>query len=110
MLKTYKISASHQQFYRCVTWRATAVHARLLAAIPRGTAPANSYGIAVHAGCSAYDHLRATGSQLPEEDVIHEFEHHLERTPLTDDEHRHYMQQGSDALHVFLTQKYHEFT
>ncbi len=112
VLKTYKISASHiNNFIDVSHGGPQQFMLDYLLRFPRGTAPANSYGIAVHAALQrAHDHLRATGSQLPEEDVIHEFEHHLERTPLTDDEHRHYMQQGSDALHVFLTQKYHEFT
>lgn len=112
VLTTYKISASHVNNFIDVSHGGPQQFMLdYLLRFPRGTAPANSYGIAVHAALQrAHDHLRATKSQLPEEDVIHEFEHHLERMALTADEHRHYQQQGSDALHVFLTQKYHEFT
>ncbi len=112
VLQTYKISASHINNFIAVSHGGPQQFMLdYLLRFPRGVAPANSYGIAMHAALQrAHDHLRATQSQLPEEDVIREFESCLERAPLTDDEHRHYQQQGSDALHVFLTQKYDSFS
>ena len=111
-LATYKISASHVNNFIDVSHGGPQQFLLdYLLRFPRGSAPANSYGIAMHAALQrAHDHLRATGSHLPEEDIVHEFEHHLERMPLTDDEHRHYQQQGSNALRAFLTQKYDSFS
>ncbi len=110
-LASYKISATHVNSFIDVTHGGP--HHFLLNSLlrfPSAPGPSNSYGIAIHAALQrAHDHLRATGSQLPEEDVVHEFNRHLDRMPLTDDEHRHYQQQGSDALRMFLRQKYNTF-
>lgn len=111
LLASYKISATHVNSFIDVT-HGGPQHFLLhsLLHFPGSLAPSNSYGIAIHAALQrAHDHLRATGSQLPEEDIVHEFGKHLERMPLTDDEHRDYQQRGSDALRSFLRQKYDAF-
>lgn len=111
ILKTYKISASHVNNFIDVTHGGPQQFLLdYLLRFPRATAPANGYGIAIHAALQrAHDHLRATGSHLPEEDIVNEFSRQLERIPLTEDEQRHYQQQGSDALRTFLTQRYDSF-
>ena len=111
ILQTYKISASHINNFIDVSHGGPQQFLlNYLLRLPQAIAPANGYGIAVHAALQrAHDHLRATGSHLPEEDILREFDKHLETMPLTDDEHRHYQQQGSDALRTFLAQKYESF-
>jgi len=112
VLQTYKISASHVNNFIDVSHGGPQQFLlNYLLRLPQAIAPANGYGIAVHGALQrAHDHLRATKSQLPEEDIVREFEKQLETMPLTDGEYRHYQQQGSDALRAFLTQKYDSFT
>lgn len=112
LLQQYKLSATHVNTFIDVTHGGPQQF--LLGSLlrfPSAPAPANSYGIAIHASLQrAHDHLRATKSPLPEEDILHEFETQLEHMPLSDDERRHYTQQGSDALRLFLREKYTDFT
>ncbi len=112
LLKTYKLSATHvNTFIDVVHGGPQQFVLDSLLRFPHAPAPANSYGIAIHAALQrAHDHLRATGSHLPEEDIVQEYERSLERLPFTDEERQHYVAKGSDALRAFLTQNYTTFS
>lgn len=111
LIKNYKLSATHINSFIDVT-HGGPQHFLLntLLRFPSAPTPSASYGTAIHAALQrAHDHLKATKTHLPEEDVLQEFERALERMPLGDDERRHYTQQGSDTLRLFLNQKYDSF-
>ena len=111
-LKNYKLSATHINSFIDVT--AGGPQHFLLSTMlrfPSAPTAAASYGIAIHSTLQrAHDHVRAVGSLQPEEDILHEFEKNIGRMALTEDEHRHYLQRGSDALRAFLTEKYALFS
>lgn len=112
VLRTYKLSATHINSFVDVT-RGGPHHFLLntLLRFPSAPSAVAAYGTAVHATLQrAHDHVRATGSLLPDEDIIHEFEKHIDRMPFTDDERRHYLQQGADALRQFLHEKSSSFS
>lgn len=112
LLSSYKLSATHINTFIDVTHGGPQNFLlNTLLKFPKAPAPSASYGTAIHAALQrAHDHLRATKSHLPEEDVLQEFERSLERMPLSDEERKHYIQQGSDTLRLFLQQKYDTFT
>ncbi len=107
LLRTYKLSATHVNNFIDITHGGPQRFLiDTLLRFPSAPAAANSYGIAIHAALQrAHDHIRATKSPLPEEDILHEFERHLGRLPFSDDERRSYTQKGSDALRAFLREK-----
>jgi DNA helicase-2/ATP-dependent DNA helicase PcrA len=112
ILKNYKLSATHINSFIDIT--AGGPQHFLLSTLlrfPSAPTAASSYGIAVHSTLQrAHDHVRATGSPQPEEDILHEFEKNIGRMALTDDEHRQYLQRGSDALRAFLSEHYNSFS
>lgn len=112
LLKNYKLSATHVNTFIDVTHGGPqSFLLNTLLRFPSAPTPSASYGTAIHAALQrAHDHLRATKSHLPEEDILQEFERSLDRMPLSDDERRHYTQQGSDTLGLFLRSKYDSFT
>ncbi|MDB5176517.1 MAG: uvrD [Candidatus Saccharibacteria bacterium] len=112
ILDNYKLSATHVNSFIDVT--AGGPQHFLLSTMlrfPSAPTAAASYGIAIHSTLQrAHDHVRATGSLQPEEDILHEFEKNIDRIALTEDEHRQYLQRGSDALRAFLNEKYNSFS
>jgi DNA helicase-2/ATP-dependent DNA helicase PcrA len=112
ILKDYKLSATHINNFIDIT--AGGPQHFLLSTLlrfPGAPTAASSYGIAIHSTLQrAHDHVRATGSLQPEEDILHEFEKNIGRMALTEDEHRHYLQRGSDALRTFLGEHYDKFS
>lgn len=111
LLKNYKLSATHiNNFIDIIYCGPQRFMLNTLLKFPGAPTPSAGYGTAIHTALQrAHDHLRATKSHLPEEDILQEFERCLDRMPLSDDERRHYIQQGSDALRLFLAQKYETF-
>ena len=112
LLKNYKLSATHVNSFIDVTYGGPQQFLlNTLLRFPSAPTPSASYGTAIHTALQrAHDHLRATKSHLPEEDILQEFERCLDRMPLSEEERRHYVQQGSDTLRLFLRQKYDAFT
>lgn len=111
VLSTYKLSATHLNSFIDIT-RGGPQHFLLntLLRFPSAPSAIASYGIAIHSTLQrAHDHVRAKGSLMPDEDIMHEFETHIDRMSLTDDERRHFLQQGADALRAFLQAKGGEF-
>lgn len=112
LLKNYRLSATHINGFIDVTSGGPQQFLlRTLLRFPSAPTAAASYGIAIHSTLQrAHDHIRATGSLLPEEDILHEFEKNITQMSLTDDELRHYQQQGSDTLRIFLREHYQTFS
>ncbi len=112
MLKNYKLSATHVNSFIDVTHGGPQQFLlNTLLRFPSAPTAARSYGIAIHSTLQrAHDHVRATGSLLPEEDILHEFEKNIEKMAFTDDERRHYLHQGSDTLRIFLKENYSGFS
>jgi DNA helicase II / ATP-dependent DNA helicase PcrA len=111
MLKNYKLSATHVNgFIDIVDGGPHTFLLNTMLRFPNARSAASSYGIAIHATLQyAHNHLRATSSHLPEEDILHEFEKHMSRMQFTTDEHQRYLHQGSDALRAFLREQYDTF-
>lgn len=111
-LKTYKISASHiNRFIDITNGGPQNFLLSTLLRFPSASSVALSYGNAIHATLQrAHNHVRATGSLQPEEDILHEFEKQMDIRNFTDDERRDYLQRGSDALRTFLRSHHDNFT
>ena len=70
---------------------------------PQAPSPMAAYGSAIHAALQrAHAHVAATGEQRPEEDILKDFETALDQQYLPPNEFEHFLQRGSEALHVFL--------
>lgn len=111
-LRRYKLSATHINSFVDVT-RGGPQHFLLntLLKFPSAPSAVANYGTAIHSTLQrVHDHMRATGSMLPEEDILHEFEKHMDDMALTDDERRHYVQKGTDALTLFMNAKSGSFS
>ena len=112
IISRYKLSATHINTFIDVA-EGGPQHFLLntLLRFPSGMAAPNSYGVAIHSTLQrAHDHVRATGSQLPEEDLLREFEKRMQDLPFSDDDRRRYTQRGIDALRAYLKVNGHSFT
>ncbi|MCA9335195.1 ATP-dependent helicase, partial [Candidatus Saccharibacteria bacterium] len=112
ILKDYKLSATHvNRFIDVTTGGPQRFIIDTLLRFPSAKSAVAGYGTAIHAALQrAHDHVRSTGSLLPEEDILHEFEKHLDKQELTDDERRDFLQKGSDSLSAFLRTHHGNFT
>jgi DNA helicase-2/ATP-dependent DNA helicase PcrA len=78
---------------------------------PRAISPSAGYGTAIHATLhNTHTHMVANGNMQPVEDILHDFEQNLRAQRLSDTDFDHYLERGSTALTVFLTEKYDSFT
>jgi DNA helicase-2/ATP-dependent DNA helicase PcrA len=111
VLQNYKLSATHVNNFLDVTHGGPKQFLLdTLLRFPHERGAAASYGSAIHEALQkAHNHVRATGQLQPEEDILHEFEKTMGQIPFTDIEHRHYLQQGTDALSLFLREKHASF-
>ncbi len=112
ILEHYKLSATHVNSFIDVTNGGPQQFLlNTLLRFPSASSAAANYGTAIHRALQrAHEHLRATGSQQPEEDILHEFEKQLDQLTFSDDERRRYLQQGCDALRTFLHERYAGFS
>jgi len=111
ILETYKLSATHiNRFIDVTTGGPQQFLLNTLLRFPSAPSAVANYGTAIHATLQrAHDHVRATGSLQPEEDILHEFEKNLDRMEFTDTERRDYLQRGVDALRAFLRARHDGF-
>ncbi len=112
VLDGYKLSATHiNNFVDVTNGGPQQFLLSTLLRFPSARSAAANYGSAIHATLQrAHDHVRLHGSLQPEEDILHEFEKQLERMEFTEDEHRDYLQRGSDTLQTFLAARRNDFT
>jgi DNA helicase-2/ATP-dependent DNA helicase PcrA len=111
-LEHYKLSSTHLTTFLDVARGGpqTFLMNNLLR-FPQATSPSAGFGSAIHATLQrAHAHLSATGHQRPIEDILHDFEENLRSQNLGQKDFDAYLQKGSDALPVFLEDKYSTFT
>ena len=112
LLERYKLSATHLNNFLNIT-RGGPQNFLLhnLLRFPQVMSPHAAYGSAIHATLQrAHQHLRATGSKRPIEDILGDFETELRDCHLSELEFDHFLTRGADALHTFLAQRYESFT
>lgn len=112
LLERYKLSATHLNNFLNVT-RGGPQNFLLhnLLRFPQVMSPHAAYGSAIHATLQrAHQHLRATGSKRPIEDILGDFETELRDCHLSELDFDHFLTRGADALHTFLAQRYESFT
>ena len=112
LLEKYKLSATHLCAFLDVSRGGPQgfLIERLLR-FPSAMSPSAAYGSAIHATLhQAHSHLSATGKQRPFEDILHDFERHLQNCHLPEKESHEYLQKGSDVLSKYLEAKYNSFT
>jgi DNA helicase-2/ATP-dependent DNA helicase PcrA len=112
MLENYKLSATHVCAFLDVSRGGpeSFLIERLLR-FPTGISASAAYGSAIHATLhQAHSHLSATGKHRPHEDILHDYEHHLQNCHLPEKEFHEYLQKGSDVLSTYLEAKYDSFT
>lgn len=111
-LETYKLSSTHLTSFLDVTRGGPqGFLIKNLLRFPQAMQPNAAYGSAVHLTLQhAHAHLSATGNHKPEEDILSDFENNLRDQHLPDTAFQTFLQKGSEALSVFLQQKYHSFS
>jgi DNA helicase-2/ATP-dependent DNA helicase PcrA len=112
LLNHYKLSVTHLNNFLDIS-RGGPEHFLLanLLHFPSAMSSSAAYGSAIHATLQqAHNHLKATGEYRPQEDIVHDFEQHLTRHRLSDNDHEVLLQRGSDALGAFLAAKYDSFS
>jgi len=111
-LAHYKLSSTHLNNFLDVSRGGP--HHFLLANLlhfPRAMAPAAAYGSAVHAVLQqAHNHLKATGEQRPQEDILSDFERNLQAHRLPPADYEAYLQRGIEALRAFFTARHDTFS
>lgn len=112
LLEKYRLSATHLCAFLDVSRGGpeSFLIERLLR-FPTAINSSAAYGSAVHATLhQAHSHLSATGKQRPHEDILHDYETHLQDYHLSEKEFHEYLQKGSDVLSKYLEAKYDSFT
>lgn len=110
-LSNYKLSITHLNSFLDVSRGGpqTFLMNNLLR-FPQAKSPNAAYGTAIHNTLQrAHAHMAATKKQRPIEDIMRDFEQHLRDQHLSEADFATYLQKGSDALTIFLEQKYDEF-
>jgi DNA helicase-2/ATP-dependent DNA helicase PcrA len=110
-LETYKLSSTHLANFLDITRGGPQEFLlRNLLKFPQAMAPRAAYGSAIHATLQrTHAHLAATGKHRPLEDILHDFEEQLRDRHMSEPDFEVYLQKGSEALTVFLEQKYADF-
>jgi len=111
-MEHYKLSATHLNNFLDIS-RGGPQYFLLnnLLRFPQAMSPSAAFGSAIHTALQrAHMHVAAHGSKKPAEDVVHDFETALTEKWLHPTDHEHFAKRGTDALHVFLQQKYASFT
>lgn len=112
ILAKYRISATHvNNFLDVSEGGPQRFLLNTLLKFPSTPSEYANYGTAIHAALQrAHEHIKATGSHLPLEDVLHEFEKQMEGLIFTEEERARLTQQGVDALTTFLNARQNTFT
>jgi DNA helicase-2/ATP-dependent DNA helicase PcrA len=77
---------------------------------PQATTPSRAYGHAIHEVLArAHTHLGATGERRPVEDILHDFEIHLQNARLSERDFNFWLEKGSDILQAYLKERYDTF-
>ncbi len=111
-LEHYKLSATHLNSFLDVSRGGPEMFLiNNILRFPQAKSPSASYGSAIHATLhQAHSHLTATGRHRAVEDILHDFEKNLGAQYLDPADYTLYLQKGSDALQLFLDEKYATFS
>lgn len=111
-LELYKLSATHiNNFIDITRGGPQAFLLQNLLRFPQAMTPHQAYGYAVHAVLQrAHTHLTATGERRPIEDILHDYELHLQQSHLSESEMLYWLQKGSDVLGAYLNARYSSFS
>jgi DNA helicase-2/ATP-dependent DNA helicase PcrA len=111
-LQTYQLSSTHLNNFIDITGggpQAFLLHNLLR--FPQATNRNATFGAVIHAVLQrAHVHLTHTGERRPTEDILHDFELHLQNARLSEQDFMHLFEKGSEALQTFLTQRHASFT
>ncbi|HVI69531.1 MAG TPA: ATP-dependent DNA helicase [Magnetospirillaceae bacterium] len=112
LLENYYLSATHVNNFIDVTRGGPqAFLLQNLLRFPQAMTPSQVFGKAIHAVLQrAHTHLSATGDRRPLEDILHDFELHLQQGRLSEREFNYLLEKGSDVLQRFLAARYDTFT
>jgi DNA helicase-2/ATP-dependent DNA helicase PcrA len=108
----YKLSVTHLHNFLDVSRGGPSMFLlQNLLRFPRSKSPNAAFGTAIHATIQqAHAHIAATGETQAIEDIVAKFESNLIEQRLSTKDFEIYMQKGSDALRIFLDEKYSSFT
>ncbi len=110
-LENYKLSVTHLHNFLDVTRGGPATFLlNNLLRFPSAKSPHAAFGTAIHNTLQhAHAHLTSTGKRQAIEDIVSNFESNLKDQHLNKRDYETFLQKGSDALSVFLNQKYESF-
>ncbi|HEU5187745.1 MAG TPA: ATP-dependent DNA helicase [Candidatus Saccharimonadales bacterium] len=111
-LEKYKLSATHVNNFVDVTRGGPqAFLLQNILRFPQAMTPSQVYGRAVHAVLQrAHTHLSATGERRPVEDILHDYEIHLQNAKLSHHDFEQLLEKGSAVLQHYLQARHHTFT
>lgn len=111
-LQRYKLSATHlNNFLDVSRGGPQGFLMNNLLRFPQSMNAAAAYGSAIHKTLQhAHAHVAATTHQRPIEDILTDFETNLREQHLPPHDYETFLQKGSDALQLFLAQKYDTFS
>ena len=111
LLSVYRLSSTHVNNFIDVTRGGPqAFLLQNLLRFPQAMTAPQAYGHAIHSVLArAHTHLAATGERRPVEDVLHDFEIHLQNSRLSEHDFAHWLEKGGDALQVYLKERYDSF-
>lgn len=112
MLQTYRLSATHLNNFIDVTRGGPqAFLLQNLLRFPQAITPPLAFGHAMHGVLArAHVHLAATGERRPVEDILHDFELHLQMARLSERDFTYLLEKGTDILQNYLAARYHTFS
>lgn len=112
VLENYCLSATHVNNFIDVTRGGPqAFLLQNLLRFPQAMTPSQVFGKSIHAVLQrAHTHLSATGERRPLEDILHDFELHLQQGRLSEREFTYMLEKGSHVLQRFLSVRYDTFT
>ena len=111
-LETYKLSSTHlNNFIDITRGGPTTFLTNNLLRFPVSKSPNASYGTAIHATLQrAHNHLVATGSMRPDEDILGDFATELAAQHLDEKDFALFSKKGIDSLTCFLASKKSSFS
>jgi DNA helicase-2/ATP-dependent DNA helicase PcrA len=111
-LENYKLSVTHLHNFLDVSRGGPSTFLlHNLLRFPQAKSPNAAFGTAIHDTLQrAHAHLVSTGDRQAIEDIVSNFESILKGQYLTKRDFEAFLQKGSDALRIFLDQRYGTFT
>ncbi len=111
MLDNYKLSVTHLNNFLDITRGGPeSFLMQNILRFPTAKSPSAAFGTAIHETLQkAHAHISATDSKQPVEDIVANFGKILADQHLDTSDYEKYLEKGSDAIRIFLEQKYDNF-